>query len=72
MFIPGPNFFRPESRVKKALDPDPQQKIVTKLSENVSLMFIPDPDFFLFPDPGVKKALDPGSELTTLQSRVRY
>ena len=29
-------------------------------------MFIPDPDFFPIPDPGVKKALDPGSGSATL------
>jgi hypothetical protein len=45
------------------------QKIISKLSEILSGMFIPDSDpdpdldFYpsLIPDPGVKKAPDPGS-----------
>jgi hypothetical protein len=45
------------------------KKLVSKLSEIWSGMFIPDPDFdFLsIPDPGVKKAPDIGSGTITLQ-----
>jgi hypothetical protein len=37
------------------------QKIVYKLLEIRSGLFIPDPDFLLIPDPEVKRAPDPGS-----------
>jgi hypothetical protein len=44
-------------------------KMVSKLSEIWSGMFVPDPDldFSPIPDPGVKKAPDPGSGSATLQ-----
>jgi hypothetical protein len=47
------------------------QKIVSKISEKLSGMFVPDPDLDFFypsqiPDPGVKKAPDPGSGSATL------
>ncbi len=47
-------------------------KIVSKLSEIWSGMFIPDPDldFLPIPDPGVKKAPDPGFGFATLQTRI--
>jgi hypothetical protein len=79
MFIPDPLIFsnsypgRKDSRIPDRLriiefnyfNP----KIVTKLSEICSEMFIPDPDldFYpsLIPDPGVKKALDLGSGSAT-------
>jgi hypothetical protein len=78
MFIPDPNVFHPGSRVIRILDPGSgftsklfkyfNPKIVSKLSEIWSGMFIPDPDldFFthsgsLIQDPGVEKAPDPGS-----------
>jgi hypothetical protein len=78
MFIPDPNFFHHGSRVKKLPDPGSAsasknlsiltQNIVSKLSEILSGMFVPDPDFdFLpIPDPVVKKASDPGSGSATL------
>jgi hypothetical protein len=70
--------FHPGSRVKKI--PDPHQRlqvfltsksqIVSKLSEISSGMFIPDPgsgfDFLPVPDPGARKAPDPGSGSATL------
>jgi hypothetical protein len=70
-FIPDPNFFYPGTRVKKIpgswiwiririkefkyFNP----KMVSKLSEILSVMFIPDPDFdFLpIPDPGYGSAI---------------
>jgi hypothetical protein len=62
------------SRVKKIPDPDPHertevlliQKIVSEVSEILSGMFIPGPD------PGVKKALDPGSGSATLFYITRF
>jgi hypothetical protein len=77
------NFLIPDpgSSVKKIPDPQPHQrskvfitqKIVSKLSEIWSGMFIPDPDldFLPIPDPGVKKAPDPDSQpwLSLLISR---
>jgi hypothetical protein len=72
MFIPDPgsDFFHPGRKDSGSLIPDPHQrikvfltrKIVSKLSETSSGMFIPDPDFYpsRIPDPAVKKALDPG------------
>ncbi len=66
--IPDPNFSIPDSwfKVKNIPDPGPisvflTHKIVSKLSEIWSWMFIPDPDLDLWhvPDPGVKKASDP-------------
>jgi hypothetical protein len=61
LFIPDPNFSSPDpvSRVKKIPDPDSDpfkiiqvlltQKIVAKLSEICSGMFIPDPDLDFSP-----------------------
>jgi hypothetical protein len=86
MFIPDPNFSIPDprSRVKKIPDPGfgyasknlifLAQKIVSKLSEKLSGMFIPDPDLVFFssriPDTGSKgkKAQDPRSGFATLFS----
>ncbi len=61
-------------------DPHPHQRIyvflnqqtVSKLSEKLSGMFIPDPDFSPIPDPdsGVKKALNHGSGSATLRHTV--
>jgi hypothetical protein len=56
------NFFHPGSASKNLSILT--QKIVSNLLEIRSGLFIPDPDpdFFLpIPDPGVKKAPDPGS-----------
>ncbi len=47
------------------------QKIVSKLSEICSGFFIPDPDFLPILDPGIKKALDPGSGSATLIRSMR-
>ncbi len=56
-WIPDLNFFHPGSGVKKI--PDPRSGSASKSSS----IFNPDPDLdcFPIPDPGVKKALDPGS-----------
>jgi hypothetical protein len=48
MFIPDP-----ECRVKKILDPDPNKRIektVLSSRENDFGIFIPDPDFFSYPE----------------------
>ncbi len=77
---PGSEFFPYLIRILSIPDPRSAsknlsiltQKIVCKLSEIWSGLFIPDPDpdFLPIPDPGtepgVKKALDPGSGPTTL------
>jgi hypothetical protein len=75
----------PGLRVTKKPDPDPHQRIqvfvtqktASKLSEKLSWVFKPDPGsgfFFLsrirIPDPGVKKAPDPGSGSSTLVTPV--
>jgi hypothetical protein len=75
MFIPDPNFSFPEKYgVKKFPDPGSgsasknisifTQKVVSMLSEIWTGMCISNPDFNFFPsqipDPGVKKAPDPG------------
>jgi hypothetical protein len=67
--FPGSEFFPSRIRIKefKFLT----QQIVSKLLEIWSGLFImfipdPDPDFLLIPDPGVKKATDPGSVSATL------
>jgi hypothetical protein len=75
MFIPDPNFLHPGSRTKRFPDPHPHQiisdfnpkKCFYKLSENdpESSSRIPDLDFLPIPDPGVKKAPDPGSAILT-------
>ncbi len=67
-------FFHP--RIRIFAHPDPHQIILvfltqinfSKLSEIRSGLFIPDPDpeFFLIPDPAVKKAPYPGSGSATL------
>ncbi len=73
--------FYPGSRIQGQKDsriPDPHQriqvfnpKIVSKLSEIWSNMFIPDQDldFLPIPDPGVKKA--PNSGYATLYSCLK-
>ncbi len=72
MFIPDPKFSIPDpgSRIKKipaTKKSSITHKSVTMLSEIWNKIFIPDsdPDFFQFwipdPDPGAKKAPDPGS-----------
>ncbi len=73
-FYRGSEFFHPGSRVKRI--PDLHQiiwvfliqKIALKLSKIWSGMFIPDPGrgFYSIPDPGVRKAQDPGSGSVTL------
>jgi hypothetical protein len=87
MFFSDTNFSIPESSVKKIPDPGSASnyfstfnpKIVSKLSELWSELFITDPDldFSPIPDPGVKKAMEPGSgSATTLFTnrplRVHY
>jgi hypothetical protein len=79
---PGSGFFYPGLGLKKATyripNPVPQQKnvcifkpkILTKLWEIRSGMFIPNPGFrgsgfFSIPDPGFKKETDPGSGSAT-------
>jgi hypothetical protein len=79
MFIPDPNFSILDLNDLGA-DPHPHQRIyvfltqktVSKLSEKLSGMFIPDPDFSPIPDPdpGVKKALDPESASLALRLTV--
>jgi hypothetical protein len=79
VFILDPNFSIPDpSRVKKIADPVSGSasknvsffypKIVSKLSEILSGMFIPGLDFLPFSDPGVKKAPDPGSGSANCQN----
>jgi hypothetical protein len=65
-FHPGYEFFPSRIRITKNLS-ILTQKIVSKLSEIWSGLF-PDPDFIPIPipDPGVKKAPDPGSWSATL------
>ncbi len=74
--ISDPNFFHHGSGVKKIPGSGSASKklrilthkIVSKLSEILSRMFIPDPDLDFLPisDPGVKKSPDPGSGSATL------
>ncbi len=76
----GSEFFHPGSRIRSFSIPDlgsPSknlsiitQKIVSQLSEIWSGLFIPDPDPVILPnaDPWVKKAPDPGSTTTGIQS----
>jgi hypothetical protein len=81
MFIPDPGskFFYPGSGTASKNLSILTQKIVSKISEILSGMFIPDLDLDLLPipypggskkhripDPGVKKAPDPGSGYETL------
>jgi hypothetical protein len=63
MFIPDPNFFHPGSeffhpgsriRIQELKYFNPK-KMVSKLSEILSRLFIPDPDFLPIPDPGGQK-----------------
>ncbi len=56
--IPDPNFFSSRIRIKE-FKYFSTQKIVSKLSEICSGLIIPRPS--RIPDPGVKKAPDPGS-----------
>ncbi len=74
--ISDPNFFHPGSK-RFRITPDQNflvsltQKIVSKLSE---IWSIPDTDLDIFlpiPDPGVKKAPDPGSGSATLEKSVK-
>jgi hypothetical protein len=81
---PGSEFFHPGSRVKKIQNPGSgsasknlkyfNPKIVSKLSQLCSGMFIPDRIRILIfypsriPAPGVKKAPDTGSEFATLHT----
>jgi hypothetical protein len=59
----GSEFFHPGSRVKKISDPGSESasknfrpKTVSKLSEKLSGLFVPDPDFFpRILDLGIKK-----------------
>ncbi len=80
--IPDPNFSHPRSRIRIFPIRDPgsatknlsilTQKTVSKLSEISSGLLIPDPDFFYpsrIPDPGHKRAPDPGSGSATLADR---
>jgi hypothetical protein len=46
--------------------PDPHQRILRILTPKKCFFYDPDPDFLPIPDPGVKKALDPGSRSATL------
>jgi hypothetical protein len=78
MFIPGPNLSISDPGSERFWIPNPHphqritvylsQKIVFKLSEIWSGIFIPDSDldFVPIPDSGVKKAPDPGSGSATL------
>jgi hypothetical protein len=89
MFIPDPKFFHHGSRIQGQKDSASRirilikefkyfltQKFVSRLSEILSGMFIPDSDldFLPIPDPGVKKAPDLGSRIrirnTALDSRL--
>jgi hypothetical protein len=75
--IPDPNFFHPGSRVKKipgsAFTSKNSsiltQKIVSKLSEISSKMFIPNPDldFLPIPDPEYATMVAAGSEMARLK-----
>ncbi len=60
MLIPDPNFFHPGSTSRK-YDPGCSPRI--RISD-------PNPDFLAIPDPGVKKATDPGSGSATLIKRT--
>jgi hypothetical protein len=71
MIIPDPNLsIRIRNRIKEVFL---TQKMVFKLLEILSGIFIPDPDpdFLPIPDPGVKKAPDPGSGSATLVICIR-
>jgi hypothetical protein len=71
MFIPEPDPIFPSAipnpGSKRGPDPGSASKsfdisalkTVSKLSEKLTGMFTPDPDFFFIQDPGVKKAPDP-------------
>jgi hypothetical protein len=72
MFIPDPVFSNPDPGRRVDKIPDPRSgsahknsyifnpKTLSMLLKKLSGMFIPDLDFFPIPDPGVKKASDPG------------
>jgi hypothetical protein len=79
MFIPDRTFFHPGSELSPSRIPDPKSSsknlsiLTPKKAKKWFLssgLFIPDPDAdFLpswIPDPGVKKAPDPGSGSATL------
>jgi hypothetical protein len=60
----GSDFFLPGSRDKRIPGPDPHKRISVFLTlENLSEIFIPNPDFVSILDPGTsgKKSPDPGS-----------
>jgi hypothetical protein len=74
MFIPDPTFFHPGSRIRIFSIPDPgsapKNLSILKpkngyqaLGNMIRVVHISDPDtnFLPIPDPGVKKAPDPGS-----------
>jgi hypothetical protein len=75
---PGSEVVHPGSRVKKI--PVIHQRIYVflpkKIGDLLSEISIPDPDFFpsrnRIPDPGIKKALDPGSRSATLEIPVSH
>ncbi len=71
--IPGQTDSRIHIRIRNKEFTYLTQKMVSKLSEIWSGMFIPDPDLHLLPiqDPGVKKAPDPGSGSATLHTRQK-
>jgi hypothetical protein len=78
MFIPDPTFSIPDpdltrSRIRMCIK-ELKGSGSGCASKNLSIfiskkirsgMFIPDLDFFSIPDPGVKKAADPGSATLT-------
>ncbi len=68
MFIPDPNFFHPGS-ASKYFNPKKwflsSRKYDTACSSRIRIPD-PDPEFLTIPDPGVKKAADPGSGSATL------
>jgi hypothetical protein len=70
--IPDPNFLNPGSASKNLSILT--YKLVSKLLEICFGLFIPDPDLTFYPsripDPGVKKAPDPGSGSATLHGGI--
>ncbi len=78
--IPESNFSISDPRSKVKLIPDPasknlnnfKPKTISKLSEKLSGMFIPDSDFFSIPDPWVEKAPDPDPEHLTWETKAKW
>jgi hypothetical protein len=74
MFVPDPTLFHPGSRIRikefKYFNPKkPKKWFISSRKYDPGCSYrIPDPDadFLPIPDPGVKKALDPGSGSATL------